>query len=386
MRSKLDGQLDLLRDLAGTTINLLGFSPGRSLGGQTYLLGFLSGLSQLGVAREIALLCNDGVRRFLAGKGLDFDYRCVRVPSRPVFRMLFEQVFGPPLIRRLGASVVFFPFNQAFRVPGRAVVMVHDLVDRFYRARFPRVQPARHALLARMVDQAVRIADAIITPSRAVADEVHCTYGVPVSRVYPVHEASTDPAAPPPCSRGHDGYDILVPCHCLPHKNVELVVRALRVVRDLDAEAHRRMRVVVTGHADRFARRVLRIAAACGEHDRVHLTGYVPATQMAELYRASALVVLPSLYEGFGLPIVEAQRLGVPLAVSDLPVFREISGGYALFFPPTSPEALARTILLALRDPGVVDPLVRRGQTYIGSLSWQVHAATVLQVLRDASP
>lgn len=374
------------RDSAEIVINLLGFSPARSLGGQTYLLGFLGGLSRLGVSREIAVICDEAVRRFLVGHGLHFDYRCVRMPSRPALRLLFEQALGPRYVCRMGAPVVFFPLNRAFRVPGGAVVMIHDLVHRFYRATFPQVQPARHALLARLVDRAVRIADAIITPSRAIGEEVCYTYGVPDSRVYVVHEASTGTALPSLGCIDRDGYTILVPCHCLPHKNVEVVVSALGVVRDLDIEAYRKMRVVITGPVDRFARRVRAIASACGLSDRIHFTGYVSTAQMEELYRCSALVVLPSLYEGFGLPIAEAQRIGVPLVVSDLPVLREVSGGHALFFPPKNVWVLAETILAAFRNPAMLEPLVLRGQTHSGSLSWETHAAMVLKVLGEMCP
>ncbi|MEE8138814.1 MAG: glycosyltransferase family 1 protein [Thermoanaerobaculia bacterium] len=98
--------------------------------------------------------------------------------------------------------------------------------------------------------------------------------------------------------------------------------------------------------------------------------GYVSEGELASLYRQATLVVFPSLYEGFGLPALEAQWAGAPLVCSDLPVLREVAGDAALYAPPDRPDLLAESFRRVLSEPALRQQLVERGRARIESFSW----------------
>ena len=102
----------------------------------------------------------------------------------------------------------------------------------------------------------------------------------------------------------------------------------------------------------------------------VHL-GYVDDAQLAALYREALVVVFPTLYEGFGLPAVEAMWAETPLVCSDLPVLREVTGGAALFAPAERPDLFAEHVRELLSNPELRGDLVAAGRNRVAELSWQ---------------
>ena len=99
------------------------------------------------------------------------------------------------------------------------------------------------------------------------------------------------------------------------------------------------------------------------------------AGELAALYAAAELVALPSFYEGFGLPAIEALAAGAPLVASDLPVLREVAGDAALYAPPDRPDLWAERIAALLADPALRDELRRRGRERASLFDWSRAAA-----------
>ncbi len=116
------------------------------------------------------------------------------------------------------------------------------------------------------------------------------------------------------------------------------------------------------------------IAAAGREGWAVHL-GYVTPGELASLYAAAELVALPSFYEGFGLPAIEALAAGAPLVASDLPVLREVAGDAALYAPPDRPEIWAERIAALLADGDLRAELRRKGLERALRFDWSRAAA-----------
>lgn len=113
--------------------------------------------------------------------------------------------------------------------------------------------------------------------------------------------------------------------------------------------------------------------------------GYLADGEVAALYRDADLVVMPSLYEGFGLPLVEAMSLGVPLLCSDIPVLREVAAEAALYAPPERPEIWAEQIEELWRRPEKRRELMRLGGARAGRFSWRSTADATLEVWRAAA-
>ncbi|HXT22464.1 MAG TPA: glycosyltransferase family 1 protein, partial [Thermoanaerobaculia bacterium] len=156
-----------------------------------------------------------------------------------------------------------------------------------------------------------------------------------------------------------------------PRKNLPLLLEAWRQVSRRSPAPP----LVLCGrwgwHSGDLARAVERGA---GEGWLVHL-GYVAPEQLAALYRGARLLALPSLYEGFGLPIVEAFAAGVPVVASDLPVLREVAGEAALFAPPENVDAWAAALARLLADDGLRADLAARGRARAERFDWRRSAA-----------
>ena len=126
------------------------------------------------------------------------------------------------------------------------------------------------------------------------------------------------------------------------------------------------------------------MALAESEGWLVHL-GYVSAGELAALYGGAEMVVLPSFYEGFGLPAVEALRAGAPLVASDIPVLREVAGDAALYAPPDRPDLWAARVAELLKSPELREDLRRRGRERARRFDWRRTAGETVEAFRTAA-
>jgi glycosyltransferase involved in cell wall biosynthesis len=118
---------------------------------------------------------------------------------------------------------------------------------------------------------------------------------------------------------------------------------------------------------------------------RVHLLGYVPAADLPALLAGATCFVFPSLYEGFGLPVLEAQSLGVPVMTSHNSALPEIAGDAALLVDPTDVDAIARAMLQLSQDEALRRRLIAAGYANVQRFSWSKAAAETLAVLEQAA-
>jgi glycosyltransferase involved in cell wall biosynthesis len=111
------------------------------------------------------------------------------------------------------------------------------------------------------------------------------------------------------------------------------------------------------------------------------LTGYVSEEEKNALYSNAACFVLPSHYEGFGMPVLEAMQHGTPALLSDIPVFHEVAGDAAIYFDKDRPDDIAERISSVLNDSGLKKLLVQKGEAQLKAFSWEENAAKVYQAL-----
>jgi glycosyltransferase involved in cell wall biosynthesis len=169
-----------------------------------------------------------------------------------------------------------------------------------------------------------------------------------------------------------------------PRKNLPLLLAAWRRLRQAPAHGPETPPLVLAGgfgwRADALRRQVARAAA---EGWLVHL-GYVTPEELAALYGAAEAAVLPSLYEGFGLPLLEALAAGLPVVASDIPVHREVAGEAALYAPPGEPELFARQVAALLADPELRRRLAAAARRRSQLFSWERAAAAAARAFADA--
>ncbi len=264
---------------------------------------------------------------------------------------------------------------------GAQVSTVHDLGLR--RVPWTLRAATRRELAARLERSLFRSAR-LITVSRAVRDEL-AEYGyADRGRVRVVHhgagqlelaEAGAPPPGLPPAWALHVGT-------LEPRKNVERLLEAWQLLGEAMPDPP--VLVLCGGYGWNTGGLRPQVERAVAEGRCRHL-GYVSAGELAALYRGAAVVVLPSLYEGFGLPAIEALSAGAPLVCSDIPALREVAGDAALFAPPERPDLLAGQVRRVLTDAELRQRLAAAGRRRLEAFSWQAAAANTLEAWRQAA-
>jgi alpha-1,3-rhamnosyl/mannosyltransferase len=234
------------------------------------------------------------------------------------------------------------------------------------------VRPDSGVALRERLERTLFAADLLLTPSEAVRRELIGLGGVGVApgRVRAIHHGTgvLSEAAPAPLPPGTPSRFVLHVGTIEPRKNVGTLLAAWRRLR---AEGVAPPPLVLCGGWGWKAEEIrTEIAAAEREGWVLHL-GYVTAGELAALYAGAELVALPSFYEGFGLPAIEALAAGAPLVASDLPVLREVAGDAALYAPPDRPDLWAERITALLADGSLREELRRKGRERARLFDWR---------------
>jgi glycosyltransferase involved in cell wall biosynthesis len=322
-----------------------------------YIRGSLRGLAEASVGGNellaFAPVSRGGRREIEAAlDGVDIARRLPVVPAAHAFRTLWSRAAHPAAERLLGPFDVLH-FSDWMYPPQRAGVrstMVHDLVPVHFpdwvHERTGRMHGAKYS-------NAARTCDVVMVNSRFTGDDVAQTLAVPTERIH-VAYPGVDEGFIPAGARADLGRPYMLTVATLePRKNLATLLDAYR---RLDSDL------------------ALAVAGAAGWGDQPSLDepgvlrlGYTPHEQLPDLYRGASVFVYPSLFEGFGMPVVEAMACGVPCVVSSHASLDEACGEAAVRADPRDPDALARAIERALATR---DDLVARGLEHARMFTW----------------
>jgi len=312
----------------------------------------------------------------------------VRLPvglSGPPVRLVAQFAALPVLSRRRGIDVLHSPANAGPAVaPGVAtVVTLHDLIwlrlgDQWAGRRAQRS-------LRRLSGHAARRADRLITDSTSAREDCVEVFGVAHERIDVVHLGVRPPEPAPVADEDRvrrrlelgDGRLVLCVAQKRPYKNLGALVRALS---ELPGDVQLVLPGTPTAHEDELRA----LAAALGVAERVRFPAWVSDAELEGLYRLASCFVLPSLMEGFGLPVLEAMARGVPVACSERPALPEVVGDAALLFDPEDQPAVADAIRRLLEDEALAKDLRRRGRERAAHMSWVETARGTLAAYRRA--
>jgi glycosyltransferase involved in cell wall biosynthesis len=302
--------------------------------------------------------------------------------------MLWMQMLAPRALRRLRPDVAHFTNGMVpLASPVPTVVTIHDMSLTMY----PRYHPARRVVLNRpLVDLAARRADAIITVSQSAKRDIMRVYGLPSDRVHVVHEAAApsfrqiqDVGALDRVRRQYALPDrfILYVGTIEPRKNLPKLIEGF-------ARRHRSgdlpHRLVCVGPYGWLSRDLEALLDRLDIRQAIQFAGYVPFDDLPSLYSLAEMFVFPSLYEGFGLPVIEAMACGVPVVTGDVAALNEVGGAAVARAPELSAEALGEIMVALARDPGLREDLRRRSLERAQLFSWQRAARETLDVYRYA--
>lgn len=296
-----------------------------------------------------------------------------------------EQLLLPRLAARAGVDLVHSFANTA---PGwgryRRAVTVHDLIYRIYPETHSGVLTLGLRALVRL---AVSRSDRVIVDSQSTGDDVMRLLGAPADQVdvvpLGIGATATGVALPEADLRRElelgDRPIVLSVSAKRPHKNL---LRLIDAVASFSPEE--RPLLVLPGYATWHEAELRERAATRGVAADVRFLGWVSAAQLEGLYAAAACFVFPSLYEGFGLPVLEAMARGTPVACSNTSSLPEVAGDAALLFDPEDTTAIAGAVRRLLLDRVLADDLRERGQRQAERFSWERSAAATLASYRRA--
>lgn len=271
--------------------------------------------------------------------------------------------------------------------PVSTIVTVHDMSLRL----FPRCHPIRRVLLNRpLMRVAIQRAAAIVTVSQSARRDLLRFHGVPAERVSVVHEAAS-PAFRPIDDR--DRLDAVRARYGLPERfilYVGTIEPRKNLPRLIDALAAARRagiphRLVCVGPYGWSSRDLSGHIEQRGVSDVVHFTGYVPFDDLPAIYNLAEFFVFPSLYEGFGLPVVEAMACGTAVITSATSSLGEIAGDAAELVDPTNTDSLLAAIRRLATDTAFRRDLAERGQKRSRAFSWTQTAKEMLAVYHRAA-
>lgn len=331
-----------------------------------------------------ALAARDDVELLVAAPAGSWAAASATTPSGVLARNWWEQVRLPGEIRRLSADVYHGPhFATPRRLDGPRVATVHDLT--FYR--LPRRYDWQHRLYYRALAHSAAWADRIIVPSAAVAGDVVRYLGYPVDCIRVIPEAPRRGWSPVGeravadirARLGVHGCYLLMVGTSEPGKRAVDGIRALQLLRARGVDVS----LVLAGNAGRLDRALYREAARLGVVDHVCFAGYVSDDELRALYTGAAALLFLSLYEGFGLPPLEAMACGAPVIATERPAMDDVLKGAVRFVPARDPQAVADAVELLVREPSLREELAGRGRDHAGQFSWEAAAAETVAVYRE---
>jgi glycosyltransferase involved in cell wall biosynthesis len=350
-------------------INLTQFIPGKSGGVQTYAETLARGLCRLDRGHTYVLFVNyltaplfEDLRSercelvFVDVHIRRWQKAAERVIPGTTFRAYAR---GLDALMR-GARVDVMHFTQQFIVPiqypGRTVVTFHDLQQEYYPEFFT---PAELAWRAENYRPAARKAGHIIAISRYTAQSLVGKYGVPPEKITTVYTAAGDDVTGPVSTESADAAGLpprffWYPAAFWPHKNHRRLLEAVARLRATEGFA---LPLLLTGMEAADAAPVQRDIERLGLVGQVRSLGYVPRELVRLLLARAEFMVFPSLFEGFGIPVVEAMAAGCPVACSRSTSLPEVIGDEGLTFDPERVDDIAGAIRRMSSDAALRDRL-----------------------------
>jgi glycosyltransferase involved in cell wall biosynthesis len=338
----------------------------------TYIRNVLRQLARLDDHTEFVLLCRPDDAAVLTSLGENF---------RPVAETagnysIAEQLTIPLALRREGVSLFHAPhYVLPPLVPCRSVVTIHDCIH----LMFPQYLPNRLALTyARAsIAMAARRATRVLTVSESSKRDILRFVDVEPAKIDVIYNAYDERFGVEPREEDvervrerfqlHDPF-VLYAGNVKPHKNLERLIDAFQVVRKRGVD---NLKLVLIGDDISKYAALRRAVHRHQLHQQVRFLGFVPEETLAVMYRLASVFVFPSLYEGFGLPPLEAMASGTPVVTSNLSSLPEVAGDAAMLVDPYDPDAIAGGIYRVLTDDALRSSMRARGIERARQFSWE---------------
>jgi glycosyltransferase involved in cell wall biosynthesis len=356
----------------------------------TYIWNLVRNLSQVDAQNEYLLVGSDRNFHELGPLGPNFT-QLLQADNASSFR---EHVSLPMALGKRKPDVVHIPHHECpLMVPGNLVVTIHDCVHvKFPPENLSRVR--RYELYWR-TKRAVANARQILAVSHSTRDDLVNIFDLDTKRISVIHNAlderfaagnGTDKKTVLERYQLHDPF-ILYSGRIRPHKNIHRLIEAFAVLKNemREDERYRNLKLIVIG--DELSRhQYLRLTVVrSGVQQDVRFFGFVPYAILQGFYESAVLFAFPSLYEGFGLPPLEAMASRTPVIASNTSSLPEVLGDAALLVNPENVFEIARGMKSILVEDSLRTRLVERGLKHILKFSWATAAKQVIEAYERAA-
>jgi len=377
-------------------LNAINFFPGRMGGIEVYFRNLLLHLQLVDRENRYTVLCvrpNSGEFALSQASFRAKQYDCGRYSPgwlvRGLLRKTVRRDILTSLINRLPIDLIHDPFTTAttegLKFP--SVLTFHDMQHEFFPEFFDRGElRRREATFRRSAERAARII--------AISDHARQTltgvYGIDARKIDVIHNGcgpefrlvdDEDELA-----RTRDRYGLkkpflFYPAATWPHKNHRRLFAALGLLKargDFDGE------LVLAGIDKEGHAGILDEIERLGLAKDVKVLGYLPGRELPSLYNLAAMLVFPTLFEGFGIPLVEAMACGCPVVCSNATSIPEVVGDAGVFFDPSSPDDMAEKIRSVWGSPDKADRMRAAGFERVKSFTWENAARKTVEVYKKA--
>ena len=347
-------------------VNALYLIPGGVGGTEIYLRNLLHAAAAVDQVNTWVVFTNRETGVDLVPQAPNFIHapQPLRAAVRPA-RILWEQLALPVAAARRHLDVLFNPgFTCPLLCPCPNATVFHDMQHKRHPEYFRWFDlPAWQFLLW----GAAHRSHALIADSAATRDDLRRYYGVESTVIH----LGIEPELFALAARREPKHFLLCLSTLHPHKNLDRLVRAYAALGRADFD------LVIAGVRGFHADQIEAIVASLGLGARVRITGWVPREQIHELLRTAWAVIQPSAFEGFGMPVLEAMAASVPVACSDIPPFRETTGGFVAMFDAASDTAILEAMRRLLDAP----PDTVAAREHARQFTWERTARETLAIL-----
>lgn len=362
-------------------INLLYLVPSKVGGTETYARGLVAALQKIDKKNEYFLFCNKENRDIFAKSK---NFKIIVLPfraSNKVLRVLFEQLALPFYVLRYKIEILH---SLGYVAPlinfCSSLVSIHDLNWHFYPEDF---NVFEGAALKFLVPNSARICDLVVTVSDSSKRGIVDILGVPKKKVKVVYAGTPKLEKPYSISRlkklGIYKKYIFTVSASHPHKNLITLIKAFLILKKKSYD----LNLVVAGLRGRAHKNVQNFIKKNYLSEDIKILGWVSDKDLSTLYKYSEVVVLPSVHEGFGFPLVEAFSFGKPVVSSNAFSLKEVAGNAAHLVNPLEPDQFADGIARILDNPRYKNKLIKLGEKRFKIFDWRKSARELLNIYQE---
>jgi glycosyltransferase involved in cell wall biosynthesis len=370
-------------------IDATGFH-GPTTGIENYIICIIQGLLQIDKVNEYIIYWRNEIPQEVTHQTKNVRFEVVTFLNRK----LFQQIRIPVLSIKDRLDVLLFPGNTLSLICFCPVVLtIHDLFPLVINAHMPKYHRNRvigklNGYYWKFINRAgCKIADRLISVSESTKHDLMKICLVPEKKISVIHEGVSeiykrinDPKLIKDFKNKYGiNYDYVLCVGTGPYKNLQGSLMSLYYLKRDGI----RIKLIITGPKTRVRNDVFKLIKKLEIEEDVIFTGFFPQEDMVFLYNLAKVLLFPSYYEGFGVPILEAFACGTPVIAANVGSLPEVAGNAAILVDPYDPEEIAFHLKRILSDQNLRNRMVEKGQIQVKRFSWNEVAKTTLKVLED---